>query len=285
MKITFFAALIACLPMTGFSAAFQGRITTAVTRNGETHHLLYTVGTNFLRIDCLETDHPYPSDIVDTGSQEITVVFHHNGSFVRFPLSMQNPPAPTGFPQMAPAFPQAPPTAPAAIGPKNLPGIQPPQMPAMPQMPNPPAAAGIGPQSSPGMPGMAMPMMPPMQAQAIALKDTGETTNILGYQCARYTFKWRDETMDIWATDQLLPFQAYLQNQPLRFGPRMMENQWEGLLTERKVFPLLAILKTQSGMERLRFEVTGIQPEKIADKDGTLSHPPACYNEIQPLPF
>lgn len=165
-------------------------------------------------------------------------------------------------------------------------------MPQMPRMPNMPAMPpGVGPQSGPGVagmgrPGMGMPMMmPPMAERGVELKDMGETTNILGYPCAHYQIKQRDETMDIWATDKLPPFQAYLQNQPHRFGPRRIEEQWGGLLAGRKLFPLLASLKLQNGAELFRFEVTEIEPEKIEDKDGAMFQPPAGYNEVQPLPF
>ncbi len=53
----------------------------------------------------------------------------------------------------------------------------------------------------------------------------------------------------------------------------------------RKLFPLLATLKFANGPERLRFEVTTITPEKIADPDGQLFQPPADYHQLDPLPF
>ena len=91
--------------------------------------------------------------------------------------------------------------------------------------------------------------------------------------------------MEIWATDKLFPFQAYQQDQPHRFGPRPIEEQWPELLKARKLFPLLAILKFENGPERYRFEVKSIKAEKIADPDGKLFQPPADYNELEPLPF
>jgi len=66
------------------------------------------------------------------------------------------------------------------------------------------------------------------------LKATGQTTNILGFACQQYEVKQRGETLEIWATDQLLPFQPYVRNQPHRFGPQMLEEQWPGLLTAKK---------------------------------------------------
>jgi hypothetical protein len=91
--------------------------------------------------------------------------------------------------------------------------------------------------------------------------------------------------MEIWATDKLLPFQPYQQNQPHRFGPRMIEEQWGDLLKGKKLFPLLAILRFENGAERYRFEVKAVKAEKIDDKDGLLFQPPTEYREIQPLPF
>jgi hypothetical protein len=92
--------------------------------------------------------------------------------------------------------------------------------------------------------------------------------------------------MEIWATDQLLPYQPWRQNQqPPRFGPQMLEEQWGELLAAKKLFPLLATLKRENGPERLRFEVKSVTPQKAQDQDGALFQPPADYHEVQPLPF
>jgi hypothetical protein len=131
----------------------------------------------------------------------------------------------------------------------------------------------------------AMPMMPMMPMPQAELKATDQTTNLLGFLCTRYELKQRGETMDIWATDQLLPFQPYLASQPHRFGPRGIEEQWQEMLKAKKLFPVLVVLKLENGSERLRFELTSIKPEQIQDRDGTLFRPPSDYREIQPLPF
>ena len=139
-------------------------------------------------------------------------------------------------------------------------------------------------------------MMPPMMMEKIELTETGDKTNLLGYACRKFEIKQRGEVMEIWATDKLFPFQPYLQNQPHRFGPQMIEEQWGGLLKARKLFPLLAVLRFEQpapdgkgkpapGPERMRFEVKSITPEKIEDKDGSLFQPPADYHELEPLPF
>jgi hypothetical protein len=130
----------------------------------------------------------------------------------------------------------------------------------------------------------SMPMMP-LPNQALELKATGVTTNLCGYACTRFELKQRGATMEIWVTDKLPPFHLWLQNQPPRFGPRGIEECWGEMLQGRKLFPLLATLKFENGIERLRFQVQSIRPEQIEDKDGVLFQPPAEYQELEPLPF
>jgi Domain of unknown function (DUF4412) len=124
-----------------------------------------------------------------------------------------------------------------------------------------------------------------MEMDKPELKATDDKENILGYDCVRYEVKQRGETLEIWATDKLLPFQNWLRNQPSRFGPRMIEEQSAELLKARKLFPLRATLKSDGGAERFRFEVKSITPEKIEDREGAPFQPPPDYQEIQPLPF
>jgi hypothetical protein len=226
-----------------------------------------------MRIERTETNWPYPKDIVDLKTSAFTLVFPHNRSFLR----------------LNPANQTAPPPVPANIGPTNLPGGAIPPTPRTPTMPMPPGGLppAVGPQAAragaaPGMP--AMPMMPPMSMEQVELKATGQTTNLLGYTCVCYELKQRGEVMEIWATDKLLPFRAWMPNQPHRFGPKMLDEQWTELLKAKKLFPLLATLKFENGRERMRFEVTAITPQKIEDRDGALFQPPPDYVEIQPLP-
>ena len=248
--------------------AFEGRLRATLTRGGEVETFLYTVGTNQLRIECGETDFPHAKNLVNLDTGAITLLFPHNRSFVR--LKSEGAHMPTRVPADAPS---------AGIGPTNLPGAPaPPTMPQMPQLPQMPAAGG-------GMPAMpAMPMMP-MPGEALELKATDQTTNLLGYACTRYELKQRGEVMEIWATAKLMPFQPYLQNQPPRFGPRMIEEKWGELMKAKKLFPLSVVLRFENGPERLRFEVKSVTPEKIEDRAGALFQPPPDYQEIQPLPF
>ena len=243
------------------AGAFEGRITVGLMQGGSSENLLYTAGTNCLRIERLESDQPYPRNLVNRQSGEIDLLFPHNRSFVRLknttPSESSPAPAMPGTPQPFGASPR--PT------PRNEPMI--------------PATA-----ASPVVPPM-MPAMPMIPGQSLDLKATGQTTNLLGYDCAEYELRQRGEVMDIWATDKLFPFQPYLRNQPHPLGPRMVEEQWPGLLRARKLFPLLAILKLENGPERLRFEVKSVKPGRIDDPGNTLFRAPPDYREIQPLPF
>lgn len=219
--------------------AFEGRITATLARGGQATLLLYTAGTNCLRVEVAASDRPNPVDLLDWASGQITLLFPNNGSFVRLKA----------------------------------------------------AAEGVS-SAPPGFP--AMPAMTPMMGK-IELTATGDKTNLLGFVCGKYEIKQHGELMEIWATDQLFPFQPYQQNQPHRFGPRMIEEQWGDLLKAKKLFPLLAVLRFEPpsppgtvappapGPERYRFEVKAVTPEAITDN--SLFQPPSGYQEIQPLLF
>jgi Domain of unknown function (DUF4412) len=229
--------------------AFEGRIAAALTRGGQAMALLYTAGTNCLRVEVTASDRPNPVDLLDLPSGEMTLLFPNNRSFVHLKAASENA---SSMPRAFPAMPQ------------------------MPVMPNMPAAGGTS----------AMPIMPPPMMEKMELTATGNKTNLLGLACEKFQIKQRGETMEIWATAQLFPFQPYVQNQPHLSGPPMIEEQWGGLLAEKKLFPLLATLKFDNGAERYRFEVQSITPEKITSDDAAkLFQPPPDYQELRPRPF
>jgi hypothetical protein len=279
--------------------AFEGRINTVMTRGPETNGLLYMVAAEQLRIEATGTSWPHPIDLVDLKSGALTLVFPHNRSFVRLKPASDNGSGPAGGalgetrPTTTPQIPALP-----GVGPQ-FPAVPGPGIPAMTAMP--PMPPGVGPQSSslpssqPSAPVMPPMPVPPMMGEKLELKATGQTTNLLGFACVRYELKQRGETLEIWATDKLLPYQPYVRNQPSRFGPRMLEEQWGSLLKAKKLFPLLAVLRFEAptapsgaapvppGPERFRFEVTAVKEEGITD--GKLFQVPVDYQEIEPLPF
>ena len=78
------AALAAGLFMLAFPApAFEGRITATSTQGGDTVVLLYTVGTNALRLEVTGSDRPNPVDVLDLQTGTLTLFFPHNRRFVR----------------------------------------------------------------------------------------------------------------------------------------------------------------------------------------------------------
>jgi hypothetical protein len=278
------------------NAPFVGHITATLTQGDQALPLLFTVGTNAIRAEITDTLRPHPINLRDRHSEALILVFPHNRSFVRLPLATPPPtqPGPAGLPSFpmpasgAPGLPGGP-SAPPVIGPTNLPGVPPVSLPAPP--PGAPAGLppGIGPQAGgpPGLnagPGMSalpmMPMMPPMMEAAPELRPTGQTTNLLGYACRQFELAQRGQRLEIWATDRLLPFPGYLRQQPHRFGPQMVEEQWPELLRAKKLFPMQVSL---DGCVRLA--VTAVTPEQVKDETQTLFQPPADYHELEPLPF
>ena len=125
--------------------------------------------------------------------------------------------------------------------------------------------------------------MPPPISEKIELKLTGKKEKILGYDCEQFEIKAQGETMEIWATDQLLPFHPYVRNQSPRFGPRMLVEQWAEAVEAKKMFPLRATLRVEERTEGFRFDVKSIMPSEIDDKDGKLFQPPSDYTEIRRL--
>ncbi|HEX4348965.1 MAG TPA: DUF4412 domain-containing protein [Verrucomicrobiae bacterium] len=226
--------------------AFEGRITAALTQSGQVTLVLYTVDTHFLRVENTATNWPNPVDILNRGTGELTLLFPHNRKFTRIKNAVSGTPEGT-----------------------------PPAMPAM--------RPGIGPQGMPS--GSLMPAMGAPSMDHIELQPTGETTNILGFDCTLYLIKQSHETMEIWATDKLPAFQPYVQRQPRGNGPHSVADQWGDYVKAKQLFPLLAVLKTENGLERFRFEVKSIAPQKLTEEDAPLFQPPPDYVELQQLPF
>ena len=266
-------AIAGCLAALASKAnAFEGRIEISTSQDDETTSLLYTVSDSFLRIEVTGNKAPTPIDIVDLKSGALTLVFPHNRSFVRL-----NPGSIGRWPVASGGSPDA------MTKPLGTRGMPPVPTPANGLPPD------VGPQSSRILsgepPALPMPIAPPSMHEKIELKATGQKDKILGFACEQFEIKQRGETMKIWATDKLLPFHPYVQNQRPRFGPRMLEEQWAEAVAAKKMFPLRATLRFDERAEGFRFEVKSIAPGKIDDKGAKLFQPPPDYTEIQPLQF
>ena len=231
--------------------AFEGTIDLVTTQDGATTSLRYTVSVDFLRIEVLAGVVPQAINVANRKSGVLTIIYPNNHSFVRLkPPAVSSASTPTGLP--------------ATPAPAD--GLRP--------GPAPPG---------PGRPGAPSAPIPSMEKDE--LRATGKKLEILGLRCEQFEIKQRGETMEIWATDSLIPFQPYLRNQPRQFGPRLLGERWTKLLGGTKLFPVRAILKNDSGAESFGFEMKAVTPGKIADLDGKLFQPPPGYNEVQPLPF
>jgi len=135
------------------------------------------------------------------------------------------------------------------------------------------------------MPGAALIPMPPPAFEKLELRDTNEKTNILGFACEHFEMHQGGKRLDLWATDRCGAFQPYLRSQPVGAPASTIEEQWSELLKAKRLFPLLAVLKLENGMEQMRFAVTGVVPQNFAVESATLFQPPADYHEVLPLPF
>ena len=75
--------LVVCVVIAPSAFGFEGRINAVMIRGNQTDALLYTVDTNFLRVEMTATNRPNPVDILDRNTGELTLLFPNNRSFVR----------------------------------------------------------------------------------------------------------------------------------------------------------------------------------------------------------
>jgi len=280
--------------------AFEGYIHATSSRGGPPTALLYTVGTNLVRVELKDTNALGTVDILDRQSGTVTLLFPRNRCFMRLKPMKENP---TGVPpglaesRGPPSGELSPPPLrpPPGVGPTNPAGMTP--WPAMPmRAQGVPPGIGSQAQSTPGPGGAAMPQMPVMPQRpgmgavpampmlppggGLELKATGARTNLLNYTCELYEIKQWGQTMEIWATDQLLPFKGYLSNRPPRFGPPSIERSWAELIAAKGLFPLLASLTLDNGRERYHFEVQSVTPATLKAADSKDFQTPPDYVEM-----
>jgi hypothetical protein len=276
------------------ASVFEGHINAVTSRGGLQVALLYVVSTNFLRVEMVDTNRPGTVDILDRGSGTVTLVFPQRQCFTRLKAGSDAEFQAVAVEASTP--PEAPPTFDAPPRPANVTGAQ--RMTGFPGRPGLPAGVppGIGPTNfarPPGFAGMPtrprMTIAPSMQIAVpgggLQLQGTGLRTNLLGFSCECYEIKQWGQTMEIWATDQLVPFQDYLPNQPPHVGPPMIERLWSELLAAKGLFPFLAILRFDNGTERYRFEVRSVEPARLTSEEAKGFRTPKGYIELPPRSF
>jgi hypothetical protein len=130
------------------------------------------------------------------------------------------------------------------------------------------------------MPGQNMYMIMPLPAgvgmsdtNVPELIDTGETGEILGYDCTRYLLKDKERQVEIWATQELGPYVS-ASNPMQKNGSK---NAWETMLADSGLFPLRVAEMGKNGGETFSLDVTRIDPGQL---DEALFTVPEGYQEF-----
>ncbi len=113
-------------------------------------------------------------------------------------------------------------------------------------------------------------------------EKTGETAEILGYDCVKYVSKNKELTSDIWVTEELGRFAGLGANaNPMPgMGGRQKASPtaaWEKALAGKNFFPLRVISRNAKGEEQFRLETLAV--EKGA-QPAALFAAPADYQRL-----
>ena len=107
------------------------------------------------------------------------------------------------------------------------------------------------------------------------LKMTGETKNINGYQCEKWSFKDDEgKNGEAWMTKGIKNF--FLFSNPMK--RRSNEPEWERKLIDEGYFPMMVITKNEDGEVESTMEVTSIVPKSL---DKSLFTPPSDYKKME----
>jgi len=246
---------------------------------------------------------PAPSlNLIDLNTGLVKIIYPHNGTWREYSSNQES--TSTAFPSL-PKFPSgifpniSPPTIPTPpfnIGP-GMPGSPPsglelgsappspqPGIPPIPVLSNFPASAFA---AIPSMPGTNEPP---------TLTKAGATRMIHGYDCQRYTLEIPQEgTLTLWLTDSLPPFHILISHPPAKQHRTQWRDHWPSLLREKKLFPLLAILRPTQEEDReangsaqsqdqeiSRWEITQISPKIFVDQELAAFTVPADFHRLDP---
>ena len=243
------------------NAAFEGRIDLVTTAAGQAQNLRYRVTPNSVRVELRETNYPHPVNLLDRQTQELQLIFPANRSWISLPSAAR--PSTMSAAAATTAIRQ-----PLAAAPGNR----------MPLRSLPP---GIGPQSP------AFPPRPSVGAAepTLELHATGDRTNLCGYACERFESLQAGEILEVWATDQLVPYLPYRRSEPLRMKIQPLAERWPALLAARNLFPLRLAIHSVAGPETYRLEAREIVSGPAPTSEAGLFRPPPDYRQLAPSHF
>ena len=107
------------------------------------------------------------------------------------------------------------------------------------------------------------------------VKMTGETKNINGYTCEKWTFNDDDGTTgEAWMTKGIGNF--FFFSNPM--GGRSDQPEWQKKLSNEGYFPMMVTTKNADGEVESTMEVTSIEKKSL---DESLFTPPADYRKME----
>lgn len=115
-------------------------------------------------------------------------------------------------------------------------------------------------------------------APASTIEKTSVTEKILGYDCVKYTAKYKDTVSELWITDQLGSFGGLGGGNPMSGMGRGrgasagggVSEGWESALTGMKnAFPL-RVISTTGGKESFRMAATAVEKKSLPDSTFTV---------------
>lgn len=118
--------------------------------------------------------------------------------------------------------------------------------------------------------------------EEFTFEKTGETAEILGYDCVKYVSKNKELTSDIWVTEELGRFAGLGANANPMAGPGGARKPsptaaWEKALAGRNFFPLRVVSRNPKGEEQFRLETLAVQK---GAQPAALFAAPADYQKL-----
>ncbi len=102
---------------------------------------------------------------------------------------------------------------------------------------------------------------------------TGETKDILGYKCEKFTYTDDESKNEMWLTKELGGFMFF--NDPKQM--KGSENDWQTKLLSEGYFPMQVTELSSGGAVKSKFEVKSLEPKKL---DNSLFSIPSGYQKF-----